>query len=527
MRQNLKPRLLAHMHDMLTEKEEDLQALQERLQASEELQGEPLMRLERLENHFGIASSTDRKVQPIPLADRLDVLEQRAKECKISGRARNGADMDVERRLAALEDAARSWEAGAGDETVHQLRASQRLVEQLREQLRVSNAGRAELVGESQRWQYEAEAYRTEAAALRKEAQALRSSSRSAAMRAEADLEATSASREVEGLRGRLAESMREASLLRTKIAAREADVARLELRVAELDSAALASNGCQPASFGGNAKGAFLRPRLQAEGLHGSHSQDVSAHWSTEDVHGSASHHANSSRSVNRHASPLSLQHQAVLNQSVGSSLTLDPEAHSNASSRREPQRMISAPASTSWGFHFAPAPATPHEVAASIKEPRAALHTNLSRSSSPMRVMNATGTTAATSSPEWPVRTSDISSGLLTRPLRSPGSSAFSPDPPGNAAQTMTVGLEGLPVFPQRPQSPVRSQSVPVHLRHGGGQVHTVGGPGVSLARWAAAPAEGRVSRRSIGGQPSQAMAAQPMVGQASPLMTHLVRC
>lgn len=79
MRQNLKPRLLAHMHDMLTEKEEDLQALQERLQASEELQGEPLMRLERLENHFGIASSTDRKVQPIPLADRLDVLEQRAK----------------------------------------------------------------------------------------------------------------------------------------------------------------------------------------------------------------------------------------------------------------------------------------------------------------------------------------------------------------------------------------------------------------------------------------------------------------
>lgn len=282
-------------------------------------------------------------------------------------------------------------------------------------------------------------------------------------------------------MRGRLAESMREASLLRTKIAAREADVARLELRVAELDSAALASNGCQPASFGGNAKGAFLRPRLQSEGLHGS----------------------------------------------VGSSLTLDPEAHSNASSRREPQRMISAPASTSWGFHFAPAPATPHEFAASIKEPRAALHTNLSRSSSPTRIMNATGTTAATSSPEWPVRTSDISSGLLTRPLRSPGSSAFSPDPPGNAAQTMTVGLEGLPVFPQRPQSPVRSQSVPVHLRHGGGQVHTVGGPGVSLARWAAAPAEGRVSRRSIGGQPSQAMAAQPMVGQASPLMTHLVRC
>jgi hypothetical protein len=204
-------------------------------------------------------------------------------------------------------------------------------------------------------------------------------------MRAEADLEATSASREVEGLRGRLAESMREASLLRTRIAAREADVARVELRVAELDSAALASHGCPPASFGGNAKGAFLRPRLQSE----------------------------------------------------ESSLTLDPEAHSNASSRREPQRMISAPASTSWGFHFAPAPATPHEVVASIKEPRAALHTNLSRSSSPTRIMNATGTTAATSSPEWPVRTSDISSGLLTRPLRSPGSSAFSPDPPGNAAR------------------------------------------------------------------------------------------
>lgn len=600
MRPTLRPRLLGHLRDMLSEKEEDLQTLRQRLQVSEEFQGEALSRLERLESHFGVAVNGYEKAKPASgpsLSARLDVLERHAGECKLLGKVSgaHGAffEADLGRRLAALEAAAGTWQAtgkGAGDETVQQLHASQRLVEQLREQLHISNAGRAALVGESQRWQHEAEALRREAGALRQEAQALRSSSRAAAFRAEAQLEASSASREVEALRGRLAESIREASLLRTQLAARAAEVARLELRVAELESAALSAGGGtfdtgtniatalgQPASFGGSGSGVFARARPEGDRAGLDHkacslrqtlldaTRQVRPGEVREETAGTAVNVlASSSRPVSRQVSPQGVRRQAstpgalpaaattqaaTVSTSATSSWPESPEAPPNAAAdlqsvqrlpvRMDPQRMTSTPAtsstspSTTW---FAPATAAPTLAEASVTGVSTAPRTNLNRSSSPTRLLNVTGATAATSSPEWPAPAADASLGLITRLAQSTASSTFSPDPSAAATgaaaakqlQQQPPALDGMPVMAHR------SQSVPVSLRHGGvgagGQVQTVGGPnGVSLARWAASPGEGRRSvpgenrrsagvARALGGglHPTQTLAAQPTLAQ-----------
>jgi len=248
MRPTLPPRLLGHLREMLAEKEEDLQASRLKLQASEDLQGQALSRLEGLEAHFGVTINGHVKVSPAKksLTARLDALEQLAMDCRLLGETGaetemirrdwsrvlgetggvcDGSETDLWRRVASLESAAENWSVTyAGHDLAQQLLASHRLVEQLREQLHSSDSGHAQqqLLREVNRWRGDAEAIREQAEAWRQEAIA-------------SDQKATSSSREVEALRGRLADSLREASILRNQLATREADVAHLEKHVADL----------------------------------------------------------------------------------------------------------------------------------------------------------------------------------------------------------------------------------------------------------------------------------------------------
>lgn len=245
MRPTLPPRLLGHLREMLAEKEEDLQAARLRLQASEDLQGQALSRLERLEAHFGVTMNGHVKASSgnKSLTARLDSLEQLAMDCRLLGETGaggvcDGSETDLWRRVASLESAAENWRVTyAGNEMAQQLLASHRLVEQLREQLHSSNAGHAQqqLWREVNRWRGEAEAIREQAEAWHHQA--------------------TGSTREVEALRGRLADSLREASILRNQLATREADVKHLEKNVADLQANGSPSRRSpSQAEFGGMA---------------------------------------------------------------------------------------------------------------------------------------------------------------------------------------------------------------------------------------------------------------------------------
>mmetsp|Transcript_98675 Transcript_98675/g.283620 ORF Transcript_98675/g.283620 Transcript_98675/m.283620 type:complete len:423 (+) Transcript_98675:120-1388(+) len=178
MRPALRPRLLGHLRDLLAEKDQDISELRARLRASEEVKGDALGRLERLEAQLGV---------PSPSSSSFD------------GSGVSGAG-DFSRAAAAALGAAHA-QTGEAEE---RLRASQRFVDQLREQFAVASAGRASLAEDLEAARVEADAHR----------------------------------HEVVGLRERLAaveqQHQRDVSMLRSQLGVRDGDVARLERRLGE-----------------------------------------------------------------------------------------------------------------------------------------------------------------------------------------------------------------------------------------------------------------------------------------------------
>lgn len=224
--------------------------LQARLHASEALQGGALARLEQLEAVLGSAplfaisdgSIKERSHSPCSqhLSERLSILERAAAERGLltNGHASCDGEAEFSKRLLVLEHVAtQAFEAAEalrkeGEAKDEQFRGSQQLVQELQKHLEVSNAGRAAFADELDRWRREAEALRAEADALR-----------ASLGRAELEVREQAASKqapaptfEVEAMRCRLKQSVQEASLLRSQLAAREADVTRLERRVRELE---------------------------------------------------------------------------------------------------------------------------------------------------------------------------------------------------------------------------------------------------------------------------------------------------
>mmetsp|Transcript_131574 Transcript_131574/g.262555 ORF Transcript_131574/g.262555 Transcript_131574/m.262555 type:complete len:507 (-) Transcript_131574:16-1536(-) len=241
MKPSLRPRLLGHLRDLLDEYERDIAALRQRLRASEECSGGGLGRLERLEAQLGrpgvAAVALNSRSTPPGVDERLDALEQ-----LVMGH--NGASAtppELEGRVATLERSARGLASTAANGN-GSTEATQRLVEQLREQLAVSDAGRAALAGESEHWQLQSRTLRRESSLLRErlvvsenECSELRERTASAAR----DLApAQAAKREADILRARVTESVAQASLLGSQLAARESDVARLERCLVDFDGA-------------------------------------------------------------------------------------------------------------------------------------------------------------------------------------------------------------------------------------------------------------------------------------------------
>jgi len=240
MRSSLRPRLLGHLREMLNEKEQDIATLQARLRASEALQGGALDRLEQLEAILGSTSlchASNGKEKPSQLcfqqlSERLLLLERAAAE---RGQLQNGHTLGVRqaatndtqnieqadfgRRLAALERVgAQVFEAGEAsrrqvDETQEQLRKSQHLALELRNQLQASNAGRAALAGESDHWRREAEGLTSEVESLRTSLARVEMEAREQAT----SKQAPTPTFEIEAMRCRLKQSVQEASLLRSR----------------------------------------------------------------------------------------------------------------------------------------------------------------------------------------------------------------------------------------------------------------------------------------------------------------------
>lgn len=181
MRPTLRPRLLGHLRDMLAEKEQDIVTLRARLRASEELKGHALGRLELLEAQLSSL--------PPPGGDGLY-------DCTAAAQA-------------AVHEAV---QAAAHNEVAEQLRASQRQADHLRGMFAASEAGRRELAERLERSELEAEEARREAGALFEHLAAL------------------------EEREAQLLQAREQASLLNQQLISREADVARLERRVYELE---------------------------------------------------------------------------------------------------------------------------------------------------------------------------------------------------------------------------------------------------------------------------------------------------
>jgi len=186
----VRPRLLGHLRDMLAEKEQDIMALRARLRTSEEMKGHLEAQLNAGGSSFGV--------------DRTAAMAQQ-----------------------------QAVHAASQSEAAEKLQASQRLAEQLREQLQASQAGRAALADELERSRAEAGETRREALQLRER---LASVEQQLSQQSGASLLPGTTPDEVEALRGRLAATMEQAFGLNTQLSARDADVARLERRISELE---------------------------------------------------------------------------------------------------------------------------------------------------------------------------------------------------------------------------------------------------------------------------------------------------
>jgi len=197
--------------------------LQARLRTSEEFHGEALSRLERLEAFLG--STPERVARGECIDSRLAALELRAADRRFPPTHQHNG-------FGSVADGGSGLNAEMQD-AYEQLQASRGLVEQLREQLSVSNAGRAALANESGRWQREAEAFRAENEELQSRCDHASHTAREAA-----DLRARlAAAEQTEGaMHAQVAQMFSDVNALRSQLSARDADVCRLERRVAELE---------------------------------------------------------------------------------------------------------------------------------------------------------------------------------------------------------------------------------------------------------------------------------------------------
>lgn len=241
MKPRLRPRILGNIRDMLAEKDQDITTLRARLRASEDLKGEPLSRLEQLEARIDMKSfgaghdSNDSMV--CYTAERLGkhafhtnlLLRLEALEKTLCIRNALSKTDDLEPRVQLLEQNCEQLIALKAQDQLNKnnedaqnhLREMQRFADQLREQLSMSNARHAALAAEAEKWQATAEDAHKEVLSLRQRLQ------ETARAQATSDLDG----REVEALRARLAQTVEQASMLGSQLAARDADVARLQRR--------------------------------------------------------------------------------------------------------------------------------------------------------------------------------------------------------------------------------------------------------------------------------------------------------
>lgn len=266
MRPVLPPRLLGHLRELLLEKEEELAALRgsatstarlssprPRRLSSSRLSGssEPSpsaralrRRLRQLEATFTASGSSFKAGADDAgggshrrrLAESLDdELQEEA----------TATDRELLQRVLELEKSAASFEASKGDATtklsryVRETEELREQVSQLRVQLYKREGELATAVDEAAKWREEAEMLRREARseALRRRAGSATPPPASGTPGGSQASNATlAASFEIDALRGRLTQSVQEASLLRSQLAARDGDVARLERRARELE---------------------------------------------------------------------------------------------------------------------------------------------------------------------------------------------------------------------------------------------------------------------------------------------------
>eukprot|EP00930_Biecheleria_cincta_P085105 TRINITY_DN74529_c0_g1_i1.p1 TRINITY_DN74529_c0_g1~~TRINITY_DN74529_c0_g1_i1.p1 ORF type:complete len:450 (-),score=72.19 TRINITY_DN74529_c0_g1_i1:12-1337(-) len=258
MESRLRPRILGNIRNMLAEKDQDITRLRARLRASEELKGEPLSRLEQLEARIdmkSLGSGRDSNSQlefsndsmdcynaeglrtqafHINLLKRLEVLEKAF--CTRNGMSKTFHAHDLEKRVQALEQnceqlfapQAQEQLSKNNDDAQDHLREMQQFADQLQEQLSMSNARHAALTAEAKNWQAKAEDAQREVLSLRQRVQEFERA------------QATSVldGREVEALRARLAHTVEQASMLGSQLAARDADVARLQRRLSFSEAA-------------------------------------------------------------------------------------------------------------------------------------------------------------------------------------------------------------------------------------------------------------------------------------------------
>eukprot|EP00929_Paragymnodinium_shiwhaense_P100553 TRINITY_DN6296_c1_g1_i4.p1 TRINITY_DN6296_c1_g1~~TRINITY_DN6296_c1_g1_i4.p1 ORF type:complete len:686 (-),score=169.31 TRINITY_DN6296_c1_g1_i4:122-2179(-) len=221
MRPGLRPRLLSSLRDMLAEKEEDLAALQVRLRASEQFNHSALVRLERLEAKFGLQALQGHGHSGHGVADkdilgkrlqRLETVTEEVRQgaaCGSGGVAiENGNDSSFLLRAALAPDD----EAGGAS-------SSQRLVEQLRQQLSLTMS--RQVAAEREASELQSRLSQTETKAEAQE---------------QAVLQALMAYRQLEAqLRQQIAQGISETEGLRAQLVRKEEDVLRLEGRVVEL----------------------------------------------------------------------------------------------------------------------------------------------------------------------------------------------------------------------------------------------------------------------------------------------------
>jgi len=513
MRTTLRPRLLGNLRELLAESERDIQALQGRLRASEELQGGALVRLETLEARFGTHDQLelpDCHDRCIHLDRRLEALERLATD---QGQLHKLRDRNVEANIgfAELEHRVTELERAAVEAhsrshgsprnvTYEQLQDVQRSVEHMQEQLSAASASRASAIAEADRWHCEAQKWHHEAERLKNRISAM-----------ERDL--APAAREAEDLRTHLAQAASETALLRSQLAARDSDSARLECRIVELEAM------MGPSKDGRRTRGCRdSRPVALEEGSTGSTGGCVHGRVLTlsqkaleENLKRSASSPLDKLPGVLENLSDSDWG--LPLKASVGS----DGSSISSAS-RRGRTEVASAPClhSVNTGSHIANPPQCGSPMPTS--QPTIALRPPES------------GRIVIDGSPTRPGKVNTVGVPTqqggqhLAEPVQTPRFTSGSLEPSPRPCKGQQVAVNP----PERRMSGVvlpRSQSAPVPLRRTAAspqpQPHAgvLPGSAVPLARWAASPDMGTPTPQGQMAQPYNGWAPQAMAAGRGP--------